>query len=97
MDRLKRLAEWLPRAEGIEALGVFTLLGINLMTEEKDQFGHFIPKDFEILVEELFEKFSEMDAARQEQILEICEASNGIEIEGEMIDGDRTEDTETSI
>ena len=76
-------------------LGLCPILKVDIYTEEKDEEGHFVPKTFPVLLDEMMKNFDCAGRPRKRELLKILREAN--KVAGGGTDGPRTEDTETPI
>lgn len=75
-------------------LGLARTLNVKLYTEEKDENGKLIPKDFSVLFEEMMKSFDRAGRKLKKDLLRMLRAAND---DKEHINATRTENTETTI
>lgn len=73
-------------------LGVATILKVKLYTDEKDENGKVIPKDFSVLFKEIMSSYDCASRKRKRELLTILKKSNK-----ESINGTGTENTENPV
>lgn len=72
--RQSEFAGLLPRLPIEELLGITKIMGIGLVCGE-DENGEKLVKDGEIIIQEMFDKFSTYDKTRQKNLLRIMRAA----------------------
>lgn len=57
-------------------IGVARILNVNLLSEQKDSDGHFVPRDFELVFEDILDNYSKAKYKRQKELLSILRQAN---------------------
>jgi hypothetical protein len=91
----KFLAELANIKDPVIFLGLCPILKVNIYTEEKDEDGHFVPKTFPVLLDEMMKSYDCAGRPRKRELYKILREAN--KVAGGGIDGPRTENTETPI
>ena len=73
-------------------LGVARILKVKLVSEEKDEEGRFISRDFSDIFADLIDSYSKSERHRKRELLKIIEKANK-----EVIDANRTKNSKESI
>ena len=75
-------------------LGLVKMLGVDLYSEEKDENGKRIPKEFPVLFEESMKRFDGAGRKLKRDIIRMLRDANA---EKEHINATRTENTEAAV
>lgn len=105
--QLRSFIEDIARLEPIEFFGVCKIMCVEVFTEEKDEKGHDIAKTADVLIEDLIDKFTQLERSRRRQILKVLDsATKGRnffsqkdyeeKIKGDKLEEETKEDSELS-
>lgn len=73
-------------------LGVARILKVKLVSEEKDEEGRLISRDFSDILTDLIDSYSKSERRRKRELLKIIEKANK-----EVVDANRTKNSKESI
>ena len=71
MTNTQKLLTMIPKLNAIEFTGLARLLKVKLYKDEKDDEGHFIPCDFNEVLDGVLSSFDKQDRQRKREILRI--------------------------
>lgn len=71
MTNTERLLDLIPKLGVIEFIGLARILKVQLHTDEKDEEGHFISRDFTSVLSDVLANFDKQERKRKREILQI--------------------------
>jgi hypothetical protein len=74
-------------------LGVARILKVPLVKDEKDENGHFAPRDFVDIYADVIEAYANADRSRKRELLKVLRKAN----QEDSTNADRTEDSKASV
>ena len=71
MTNIETLFNLIPKLSAVEFAGLARVLKVKLYSEEKDENGHFIPRPFTDVLNNIMENFEKQDRTRKREILQV--------------------------
>lgn len=78
-------------------IGIARILRVKLMSEQKDEEGRFVPRDFTDLYSDTLMAFAQSERKRKRELLKIIEKANKEKDEKGAINANRTKDSKENI